>query len=410
MKNIKKIISLILVTGLLMQSVSVFGGVASTSAKPENEKPVLSVEQATRKAISNSSAIKNALDSESLGDENIRKATDALYGTVTNMALVGAEIGLMNAEMSRALNLQDIDAQKQNVEYQITKYFNTIISAEKDVLLFDESLEIVRKDLAIANLKLTLGMISRLDYDLAALDYDKVVNARQTKLSAIDSAYRDLNSYMGENLDKRFTLQLNLTFKEVGDINLNSYADEFVKNSLTIKQIENAAKLAEYSVDNYSTPFNPMTGEIIDNASVRSYEELVVSQNQALRALADTKKAVRDAVIATYSGLKDMEIGIKVNEIDLEKAKMQLVVMEKMLELGQVTKLDVAKLEYDINSKELALEKSKNSYTLTLAAFSNPNLLLGMAASGGSSAGGADSSGGASGSAASSGAGQSGQR
>ena len=389
MKPMKRIISLAIAAGIMLQSITVFGATVSTSAKTETLRPELTIEQATKKAIDNSSAIKNALDSESLGDETLRKATDALYNTTSNMALVGAEIGLMNAEMSRALNLQDIDAQKQNVEYQITKYFNTIISAEKDVLLFDESLEIVKKDLAIAQLKLTLGMISQLDYNLAALDYDKVVNARQTKLSAIDSAYRDLNSYMGENLEQRFTLQLNLTYKEVGAISLNTYADQFVKDSLTIKQIENAAKLAEYSVDNYSTPYNPLTGVIIDNASVQSYEALVVSQNQALRALADTKKAVRDAVIATYSGLKDMEIGIKVNEIDLEKAKMQLPIMEKMLELGQVTKLEVAKLKYDINSKELALEKSKNTYTLTLTAFSNPNLLLGMASSGsGSSSGG----------------------
>ena len=378
MKHMKKIISLVLMTGLLLQSVTAFGGVVSTSAKPENIRPALSVAQATRKAISNSSAINNAVDTESLGDETIKKATDALFSSApTNAALVGAEISLMSAEMSRALNLQDIDAKKQNVEYQITKYFDAIISAEKEIVLFDESLEIVKKNLAIAQLKLSLGMISQLDYYTAALDYERVVNARQTKLSAIDSAYRVLNSYMGENLDNKYTLELTLTYKEVGDINLNAHADKFVKESLTIKQVENAAKLAEYSVDKYSTPYNPMTGVIIESG-VPSYDELVVSQNQALRGLADTKKAVRDAVIATYSGLKDMEIGIKVNEIDLEKAKMQLKVMEKMLELGQVTNLEVSMLKYDIHSKELALEKSKNTYTLTLMAFSNPNLLMSL--------------------------------
>ena len=377
MKSAKKILSLSIIALILMQSVAAFGAV--TPAVPE--RTALSVEQATKKAITNSSSIKNAVDSESLGDETIRKATDSLSTATTGAALVGAEIGLMSAEMNRALNLQDIDAQKENVEYQITKYFNSILSAEKDVALFDESIEIVKKNLAIAKLKLSLGMISQLDYNTAALDHEKVVNARQTKLSAIDAAYRDLNSYMGEDLDKRFDLQLELKFKEVGTINLNSYADKFVKDSLTIKQVENGVKLAEYSVDNYRTPYNPMTGEVIDSAAVRSYDELVVSQNQALRGLADTKKLVRNAVIATYNGLQDMEIGIKLSEIDIEKAKMQLVVMEKMLELGQVTGLEVTMLKYDIHSKELALEKSKNTHTLTLMAFSNPNLLISVGGS-----------------------------
>ena len=392
MKSMKKIISLALAAALLLQSVTVFGAALSTSKAADPARPVLTVKQATDKAITNNSSIKNAVDSESLGDETIKKATDALYDAYTNAAIVGAEIGLMNAEMSRALNIQDITAKKENVEYQISKYFNTIINSEKDVLLFDESLEIAKKDLAIAKLKLSLGMISQLDYDTASLDFEKIVNARETKLRAIDSAYRDLNSYMGEALDKRFTLELILPYKEVGSVNLNTYADQFVKDSLTIKEIENYAKLAEYSVDNYTTPYNPLTGEIIESAAVKSYDALVVSQNEALRALTDAKKSVRNAVIATYSGLKDMEIGIKVSEIDIEKAKMKLVTMEKMLELGQVTNLDVSKLKYDIHSKELALEESKNTYALTLIAFSNPNLLIGLSSGGGSSQGGSGAS------------------
>mgnify|MGYP003623795114 CR=1 FL=1 len=85
--------------------------------------------------------------------------------------MLAAEVKLMNRELSRSLNLKNIEAKKENVEYSIMKYFNTIINAEKTLEVFEEALNIHKKDLDILELKLKLGMVSQLEYDTSALAY-----------------------------------------------------------------------------------------------------------------------------------------------------------------------------------------------------------------------------------------------
>jgi len=390
----RKILAFVLVAGLSLQSVNVFAGPASTSRKVKTESEIteLTVEEATQKAIRNNTSLKNAMDDETLSDDNIRKAIDAMHDARTDQTLTAANVSLMNAELGRALNLKDIESQKQNVAYQISKYFNTILNAQRDVALYDESLTIAKKELDIAKLKLDLGMISQLDYDTAALNYEQIESARLTKINAIDSSYRDLNKYMGVSpLDKQYTLKLELEYKPVGNININSHAENFVKNSLTVQQIENTVKTATYTAENYVDPYNPATGEILDSTTTK--EQLTVAQNKALRSLEDTKTSVYESVVSAYSSLKDSEINIKAAEIELEKAQKQLAATEKMLELGQVTQLDVDKLKYDINSKQLTVQKAKNAYALALEAFSNPNLLTSFSSGGYGSLGGAGGTG-----------------
>jgi len=341
----------------------------------EDKLPELSVSVAAKKAIDNNNSIKNAVDNSSLSDENLRKAYDSLYSAKTNDAILNAEVNIMTQEMSRALSIENIQSQKENVEYNITKYFNSIINAEKKLDLFESSLAIEKKKLEIAKIKLEIGKLSQADFDNQQASYNKNLKSKQTYQSSIDKAYRALNNDMGEKAESRYTLLLDLEYKLVGDVNITSYTDKFVKESLTVKQAENNLKTAEFKVDNYSDSYDSQTGVISD--PYNAYEQLVVSFNQASRSLADTKSNVKENIISTYDSLKESESSIETEEAAIKTLYKEYEILKLKFEMGKATQLELDEKLYSIKNQEESLRQAKNSHSLTRISFSSPNLLLG---------------------------------
>jgi len=337
----------------------------------------LTVEEAAKKAISNNTSIKNADDSESLSDENIKKAQDSLTTATTDAALLNAEVNLMSLEMSRSLNLKNIESQKENVEYNILKYFNTIVNAERNAQLYEQSLELQKKNLDISKVKLEVGKLSQSEYDKALVEYENNLATAQTYQNSIDKAYRDLNGYMGVmNLDTKYNLVFYLSYEPIGDVSLTQYTDTFLNNSLTVEQAENNKTTAQFKVDNYTEEYNRETGVISE--SYNEYDQLVVSFNQASRSLEDTKSSIRQNIQNTYASLKETENTIKTNEAEIETAYKDLDIMKTKLELGKATEIEILQQQYSISQKEENLRQMKNSYVLSAIAFSSPNLLSSM--------------------------------
>lgn len=376
MKFARKILAFAL-AGILMACAPVSAFAASSGAGLSE----LTVEEAARRAIRTHSGIANAVDDASVADEPVRRAQEDVWDATTSWALTNAMVSLMNAELSRSLNIRDIRSQTENVEFQITRYFNTILNMEADLEILKESLDMANRELVIAALKLSLGMMSELDYEAAQLNVTRTETNIEMLENSLAGAFRDLNSFMGVygvDLDRRYDLQLDLEFAPLAAVNINHHAQMFVRESLMIQRAQNAADLAVYRVEHFSVPHNPLTGQIpVGSASGLTYEEEVVRQNQALRALADTRQAVRESVITMYNNLRTMELNIRASEIELERSLRQLEVLETMLELGRSTLIEVDALALSIASQENSLSQARNNHTILATAFTNPNLIMG---------------------------------
>jgi hypothetical protein len=348
---------------------------AFASPIKENQEATLTVSEAAKMAINEDSAVKNLNDTEDLSGDKLEQALDNMHDSFAlgESAMLNAQVNYMSLELSSSLAIKDITARKENVEYSITKYFNTIINAEKALELFDSSLDIQKRELDITKLKLNLGMVSQLDYDTALLNFERAGNSRLVYVNSIDKAYRDLNGAMGKPLENRYNLVLNLEYKPIEEINITQYTDTFLNKSLTIKRAEDAKDVAEFQMDNYIPDYDIETREIYEDYNKE--DQLLADFNQASRSLADIKLSVKESIIDTYNSLRDMEVDIKAGELELQTSNQQLTILEKRLALGQVTALDVDKLKYDIKNKEDDLRKTKNNYVLTVIAFKNPNLL-----------------------------------
>ena len=364
------------IIAIALAAIFVFGAMPLAITAAPSAPPVLTVEEAARRAIRNDTRIVDAQERETVADESIRRALYAVRNAQTNAELTNANAALMSAELARSLNIRDIQARKENVEYQITRQFNAILNMQADLEHANRNLQMANRELEITRLKLSLGMVSDLEHETSQLAVSRIESNIELLESSIDSRFRTLNSFMGEsaaNLDRHYALQLELVYEPIQVANINRHVQQFIDNSLAVAQAQNAAQTAGYRVRHFAVPHHALTGQL---ATVyTTYEEYVVAHNQALRAVEDARQNVRDRVLASYNSLKDLELNIRTDELELARLVRQLEVTEAMLALGRSTPIEVDRQRLEIARRENALQQARNNHTIQRMAFNNPNIL-----------------------------------
>lgn len=338
--------------------------------------PTLTVEEAARRAIRSHTGIANATGDEDVAHYVVRRANDAVFDATTTGQVTNALVGLRNAEMSRALNIRNIAVQRENVEFSVKRFFNTIINMQEDLTMLEASLDMSKRELQIAELRLTLGMVSELDVETAELNIIRLEMNIGFLERGIDRAFRDLNSFMGVygvNLGQRYDLVLDLyEYTVLPEVNLTAHANRFVDGSVRVEQARIGAELARLSVEHYVINHNPVTGLVLPGPE---REEVENDHSRALRTLSDTRQDVREAVLNAYSEIRNAELQIRSQEIELAQLYRQLEVLETMLSLGRVTAVEVENLRLNISRAEISLRQAKNDHTMQVISFNNPNIM-----------------------------------
>jgi len=338
----------------------------------------LTVAEASSRAIRNDADLAIRTGSELIHDENVRRAREAVHDARTDAQITTANVNLMNAELARSLNIRDAQIQRENVEFQITRYFNTILNLQADLELARDNLNMANRDLAIAELRLSLGMASDLDVQTAALAVTRVETNIEILQANIGRAFRDLNGFMGAGvtaLDQHHTLVLELSFEPIEVRNINAQIQRFLDENTAIASLEGRAREHGYRAQHYITPHDPMTGIIITGQV--TYDEFREQQAQYLRRAADARQSVSEAVVNQYNALLNMEINIRATELELAQLVRQLEVTESSFALGRATQIEVDRLRLQIAEMENSLQQAKNNHTITRIAFNNPRILMG---------------------------------
>jgi len=352
--------------------------VATPPVAPPVVAEGLTVEEAARRAIRNNANIANLEGSEVMHDENVRRAREDMFNASTDAQITQANIDLMNAELGRSLNIRDAQIQRENVEYQITSTFNIILNLQADLEIARTNLDMANRELAIAELRLSLGMASDLDVQTAALAITRVETNIENLQSSINRSFRDLNRHMGvstQNLDQHYTLVLELTFEPIDVRNINAHVQRFVDESIEIARAEGRAREYGHRADYYITPHDPTTGIVATGRGTITYDEWRAQQSQQLRIAADTRQRVSQNVINLYNTLRNAEISIRATEIELAQLVRQLDISESSLELGRITQIEVDRLRIQIAEMENSLQQAKNNHTINRIAFNNPRII-----------------------------------
>ena len=167
MKNLKKIIPLAFVSVLAISSVPantniVLANTVQTGYGNDSEDlPVLTVKQATDRAIENSSQIKTAINNLDISDTQVQKVRDGLEDATNIMQTLAGNANIMRLDLQRALAYDNIDMIQDALRLGVASYFAGIVRAEQQLRLYDQNLDIAEKDLEIMKTKVNLGLESQ---------------------------------------------------------------------------------------------------------------------------------------------------------------------------------------------------------------------------------------------------------
>ncbi len=238
----KKIISAVLAAFLMLSCINVYG--------EEVKRPTLTVSDAVGNAINNSSAIQKLNDSYELNEDKIDSIEDSIFLELDANKKLDMEVSLLQLKAQQVINYPSVQAQKDTFTVSITKFFVAVIKAEKDLALYDKSIDLQKRQIAINNVKKSLGYISEADCLKEKNSYSQKLK-RESKQVSIDNAHNALNSIMGSSLSMRYKLSLSCEYKPMTGMSLMGKYAEAVEKDPNIKTLISNLESAEFKLKNY---------------------------------------------------------------------------------------------------------------------------------------------------------------
>lgn len=383
MKLLKKCTPIMLALIFSVQPVQVFaqnaeaGNTITSNAIIENTINMhnLTVNQAARRAIENSSSIRNMQDSAVLSREREQSLRDDMFSPMMNMAtFMNTSALLMESELERALSIESIEAQRDTLDFIVRNHFANIIRAEKALEISNASIELAERDIIILEVMVSLGLESYASLDLARLNFERTLNTRESLISSINEAHIELNRIMGSPLNRRYNLIFDVEFEELGSVNLTRYLNDHTRNSISIRQARNELDAAQFRLDNHVAPINMMTGELLSGGVSRDVR--ITNVNIAARAVQDARTDIESSVMATYNQIRNMEIGLNSSLLQLESMQRELEILNTQLRLGQITPIEVDRYKLGIMELEENIRQQKINHSLVVMQLRNPNILI----------------------------------
>jgi len=334
---------------------------ARGAAPADAEYDKLAVADAVKFAIERSTELKNLDENAYLNELNRDTLRNSVIQTVTEAQFINAQVQIMQNELRQAMFNENIALQKLSIEYTITRYFIAIISAERDLRLYDANLELSERQLTISKVRAELGLMSQIAYDTQKSNYEKDVSAREIRTIGIANAYRTLNNAMGKETNKRYALVLEYAFEPLPETNLTRYINESINGNVAIKNRENELAALEYRL------------QLTSDRDVS--DELTININQVKRALSDAKSNVEDKITSCYNDIRSMETQYALNMKELDDMRGQLMIKEVQLELGRLTQIDADTYKYQISAMENRVLNQIDDHYVKKIQFYNPDFL-----------------------------------
>ena len=351
---IKKIFTVFIINIFLLS------GAVCVSAGDDGVKR-LTIGEAASLAVERSSELKNLDENAYLNELNRTQLENQKRESTTETQFINAMISLFQNELRQAMFGENKALQRLSIEFLITKYFAAVISAERDLFLYDISLELSEKNLKIAETRHNLGMLSKNAFETQKHNHEKEIANRGAKTIAIENAYRALNGMTGQDLDARYELVLDAPYEPLGDYDIDLYIQESAAVNTAIKNKENDLRLAEYRLN--------ITGDNV------SKEDLEINLRQARRALSDAIENFGEKLISCHKDIKNIEKQFALNQRDYEEMQIQLVIKETQFGLGKLTQTDVDNHKYQMLQLEIKILNQANDHYIKKIQFLNPDLL-----------------------------------
>ncbi|MFZ5945174.1 MAG: TolC family protein [Bacillota bacterium] len=246
----------------------------------------------------------------------------------------------------------NIEQTKKIIEYSIEKLFINISNLNKDILLFEENIELQKRLLDIERKKLELGMNTSLLVEQNNQELILMNKQFQTMKNQLREMQWELNRSIGRDKNAPVVLAP-ITIEKVTYQSNNK--DSFEK-----------AKDASLSIEQYKRTIADKNHDIIDKRETASdkVEKLQYEVKQNQISIDDKEFSIEKSVIKlreridlAQKTLIDTEKALKISNVDLNNTILQF-------NLGIIAKINLQTAELANKQSKLASEKAEYDYYL----------------------------------------------
>lgn len=320
-------------------------------------------------------SIKNNLQLERTSDiiDELDDALETGVGDLSAMPfrtvemIVGSSIQFQSMSDNKKLTQMNYDAQKEAIALNIKNLFLKIEYLEKNKLFLKEKMNNLQKNLNLNEKRYKKGYMSKIDYNNAKIEVDKIANAQKENELQINLAYKDLANVMNSKNTNKIQY-IDVKYQKMDTIGMskeNAVAKAigeapviFAQNS-QIKILEERVK---YDLLDKSQTALPKD----------EFATSVQIQDVNLRI---TKQNIENAVLETANAIENLELNIKNMQEQLENIETQNKNLKALVRLGKKTAIEAENVEVSINELKLQIENMKNNHHILLERYKKPYLL-----------------------------------
>ena len=346
---------------------------ADKNSDYEQEKIVITYDEAVQKAIDNTTSIDTLDDSLELMEKNKESLYTSLNGY---FPYVGTDTTVDSSIATLLSSVGTIDSNTRSYRYQkqmleetaelmVKNYFNTIVTSESALELAKESLQLKQLEYSQLVMKHNLGMLSDNELETAKNEITTLKSNVTTAELAIDSVYESLANTMGLNKYVDFEIDYDLEYEPFtmttgleGYINVKTESDPSVMVAkINLESAEYQQKISVYDTEAYS---------------YLSKENDVKSAD---RSLGDTQKNLRTSIVSAYNSITQLESTRESLEAALADAQTAYETAKVKYEIGNITELEYRQAELAVKSAENNILSNTSSHDLLVFQFEHPYML-----------------------------------
>lgn len=339
---------------------------SSTSVQAQTTKPVLTLDESIKAAISNDDKL--AYDEKAISYRN--KINDNKEELDSAMSVGGDTEDFNQDTRDNTLNQlkQQRDFDEDTVIQKTTKAYNDLVTKQMTIERKTKLLEIKNKELNDQKLKKSLGLVTSIDLSDAELQIGISQNQLTLNINQLKDAQDSFKVLTGKDATQ-FTLEQDIKYEKFKiDGSVDEYLDNIIDGYLKLKI--DALKLNKDNLDD-----NEVTEDNVTAAKTRSDNaKLEISgitfdgskastdaYNTAVKNYEADKSAYTTTLSARITYLTS-KLSIYENQTNLEITKKQLKDSLKQLYttiLSTEDSIDSSKQKIEINNKKLSNAKLK---------------------------------------------------
>jgi len=270
------------------------------------------------------------------------------------------------AELKNTLDNYDENIQqiKDILKYDITKLFVDLIKSKKEIELEEKNILLDKQELDVSQLKFQKGLLSEAEFQSENTEYLKKYNKLKNKKLDFDSLFIDINKILGIDLEKQYSVVVDLKYEEIGNVDIEKKLQESYENNFNLKKQNQELDVLRYEYSTYT---------IYTDYSTKISKENDISAKE--RDIIEFKRNMEESLNKLYKDILNKEAINAKYEEDLIYKEKELDVLMLKYSMGRITQLEVDKKKFEIEQLKHSIQENQYEHQLLVMQFGNSNLI-----------------------------------